>query len=258
MRTARGTDGMSQASTTDILMYHSIARGRGPLVIDPDTFRRQLDSIAERGLRGISLRDFVTALDTRGRVERAIVLTFDDGYCDFADIVIPELESRGWSGTVFLSTNLVGSLWNPDDSGVRSLLGWDAARAAVARGIEIGSHAVTHTDLTRLPHEEAIREIEISKSILEQEAGTSIVSFAAPFGRLTPALQARLVEHYHCAVGTRMAAAPWTGDRFQWPRIDMWYFRNISRWEAYLDGARTYFTVRQALRRVRHGVLASV
>lgn len=243
----------------DILMYHSIAKGRGPLAIAPETFRSQLDALAERGYRGIALRDYVTLLDGGHGAGRVAVLTFDDAYRDFASVVVPEIAARGWSCTVFVSTSLIGSAsgWDPDGRGKRPLIDWTQATDCFSRGIEIGAHGVTHTDLTQLPFEEACREIDDSRRTIEDRIESPVVSFAAPYGHITPTLRTHVSRSFRCAVGTAMASATAASDRYDLPRIDMWYFRSQARWRAYLDGARTYFAMRQGLRRVRTSRLSS-
>jgi peptidoglycan/xylan/chitin deacetylase (PgdA/CDA1 family) len=250
---------MTADREVSILMYHSIANGRGPLAIPPRTFHRQLDALAERGFRAVALRDYIALLDGGKRTDRVVVLTFDDGYADFATAVVPDLEARGWSCTVFLSTNLIGSAsgWDPDGNGRRQLIEWTQAMEFSRRGFEIGAHGVTHADLTRLDFDRACREVDDSKRTIEDRLGSPVVSFAAPYGRITPELRAHASQSFQCAVGTRMATATAVSDRYDLPRIDMWYFRSQARWNAYLDGARTYFTVRQMLRRVRQRALES-
>ena len=243
----------------NILMYHSIAKGCGPLAIAPETFRSQLDALAERGYRGIALRDYVTSLDGGHGADRVAVLTFDDAYSDFASVVVPEITARGWSCTVFASTSLIGSPsgWDPDGHGKRKVMDWMQVTACFGRGIEIGAHGVTHADLTQLPFEKACREIDDSRRTIADRIESPVVSFAAPYGHLTPALRAHVSRSFRCVVGTAMASATAAGDRYDFPRIDMCYFRSLARWRAYLDGARTYFAVRQVLRRLRTSTLSS-
>lgn len=53
---------------------------------------------------------------------------------------------------------------------------------SLAKMHEIGSHTVTHRHLTNLPVDEAEREIEESKAMLEQLFNTEVTKFAAPRG----------------------------------------------------------------------------
>ena len=49
-------------------------------------------------------------------------------------------------------------------------------------GIEFGSHTITHPDLTLLGEDELIREISMSKQVLEGALGKEILGFAYPHG----------------------------------------------------------------------------
>jgi len=221
-------------------MFHSIGAGPGPLAITADIFRMQLDAIAEAGLRGVALRD--------ANADDVAALTFDDGYRDFAEIAWPEIERRGWGATVFLSSGLMGSA---------ALLDWQEARRLADRGVELGSHAVTHRDLTHIKHSEACEEIQTSRVTIEDKTGATVTSFAAPFGHTTPAVRAEIARVYERAVGTTLGRATTASDRFDLPRIEMWYFRNPVRWRAHLEGATGYLTIRRTLRRARQLVRRS-
>jgi peptidoglycan/xylan/chitin deacetylase (PgdA/CDA1 family) len=86
-----------------ILMYHSISDGPGPTCIAPTTFRRHMAALADCGYHIVSLADIAAwKRGDHGLPERSVALTFDDGYEDFATVVFPELQARGWTVTVFL------------------------------------------------------------------------------------------------------------------------------------------------------------
>jgi peptidoglycan/xylan/chitin deacetylase (PgdA/CDA1 family) len=243
--------------TVNILTYHSIAHGRGPLAIAPGIFRAQMDTLADRGFHGISLRDYFESRADRHRQARNIVvLTFDDGYADFADVVAPEIASRGWTATVFLPSGLLGAAsgWDPDGAGARPLLDWRLASDVAQRGMELGAHSVTHPDLTRLCDPDLQREIADSKDAIEQRTGHPVTSFAAPYGRTTLDIRRRIARLYQSAVGTTMAPATLQSDPYDLPRIDMWYFRDSRRWRSYLEGSTGYFKLRRALREARIAV----
>jgi peptidoglycan/xylan/chitin deacetylase (PgdA/CDA1 family) len=239
----------------NILMFHSVGEGRGPITIDAGVFQMQLDALAQAGLRGAALRDAVApagATATANR-DRLAVLTFDDGYRDFAEVAWPEIAKRGWGATVFLSSGLVGSAggWDPDGRGRSPLIDWREARRLADLGVELGAHAVSHRDLTRLTHQEACHEIETSRAAIEDQTGASVTSFAAPFGRTTPAIRAEISRVYERAVGTRLGRVDDRSDRFDLPRIEMWYFRDPVRWRRHLEGATGYLSIRRTLRRAR-------
>jgi len=64
-----------------------------------------------------------------------------------------------------------------------SMLDWDGVRALARGGVEIGSHAVSHGILARMPIEQAEHEIRASKGRLESELGRQVQGFAFPNGR---------------------------------------------------------------------------
>jgi len=241
----------------DILMYHSIAEGTGPTCMAPAIFREHMAALAESGYHTITLA--TCAAWMRGEValaERPVVLTFDDGFDDFARVAFPELQARGWTATVFLPTGKVGGTddWDahPPGAPARALMSWQTVTELARLGIDFGAHGVTHTALTTLPPAAAQEEIVRGKRMIEDYAGCHVTSFAPPYGQTNPAVRAAICQHYQVAVGTALARAQRTSDVYNLPRIEMWYFRNLRRWRAYLEGgARGYVVLRQTLRTVR-------
>jgi peptidoglycan/xylan/chitin deacetylase (PgdA/CDA1 family) len=243
-------------SGIDILMYHSISNGPGSTCMAPERFRRQMEALAERGYRGVALTDMASWLRGADRpAGKPIVLTFDDGFSDFAEVAFPELQTRRWTATVFLPAGKTGKLahWDVRPGWpARHLLSWQAIADLAKHGIEIGAHGMSHADLTTLPLDVARQEVADSRRRIEDRIGGPVTSFAAPYGRTTPAIRAEIRRHYQAAVGTELARARSTSDPYNLPRIEMWYFRDLRRWRSYLEGeARGYLLLRQVLRRMR-------
>ncbi len=241
----------------NILMYHSISAGEGPTCICPAVFLEQMQVLAECGYRGVSLAEALPALRGQGDLPaRSVVLTFDDGYEDFATTAFPELQARGWSATVFLPVGKLGQRadWATgwDGRNRPRLMDWESVGELARQGVDFGGHGVSHTDLTTLPADTAGEEIARPKRVIENRTGRPVVSYAPPFGKSTPALRDRIKEHYQASAGVRLNLACTGRDLFDLPRIEMWYFRNSRRWRAYLrGGAKGYFLLRRLLRKVR-------
>lgn len=66
------------------------------------------------------------------------------------------------------------------------LLDWAEVTELERAGIEIGSHGVTHTILTRVDHARAVREICDSREAVASALGVAPASFAYPNGDTTP------------------------------------------------------------------------
>lgn len=77
--------------------------------------------------------------------------------------------------------------WAGIDAGARAshrtVTTADLRRLAAAPGISIGAHAVTHSSLARLTHDEQYRELEDSRAALVQLLERQISSVAYPYGQ---------------------------------------------------------------------------
>lgn len=67
---------------------------------------------------------------------------------------------------------------------------------ALSQTFEIGSHSITHRLLTRIPEDEALYEISMSKAILEQLFYQKINKFAPPRGYTNKRLTEKTLEVY--------------------------------------------------------------
>ena len=243
----------------NVLMYHAISGAPGPTSIDPATFRGQMDVLAARGYEPVSLRDLAAWHEGRAELPaRAAVITFDDGFADFAEQAAPALLARGWGATVFLPTGRLGGKedWYGADEPARPLMTWAQVEELAARGIDFGAHSVSHADLTKLGPDELEWQIRQSSKDIESRLGEPPVGFAPPYGYSNRTVRAAIGKWFRVSVGTRLQRVTRECDLLDLPRIEMHYFRDLARWEAYLDGhAEVYFTLRRALRRVRQVVL---
>ncbi len=240
-----------------VLMYHSISEGPGPTCISAEIFRAQMDALANAGYQIHSLGDLIGwRRGERELPERSAVLTFDDGFADFATSAFPLLERRGWPATVFLPSGKVGGNddWESPAAGrpPRRLMGWEAVRRLAACGVMFGAHGVTHADLTQLAPSAARREILDSKRTIAEQTGRLPDVFCPPYGRVNSPLLTEIRSAYDASVGTTLAAMRQADDLYTIPRIEMFYFRHPRLWQQYLAGkGGLYFTVRRGLRAMR-------
>lgn len=90
------------------VMYHYVRDGAGtkfPAIraLPPDYFRLQLDWL-QRTHHVVSIQEFERAVLGGGTLpDDAAILTFDDGFVDHYETVLPELQARGLDGVFFLS-----------------------------------------------------------------------------------------------------------------------------------------------------------
>jgi len=99
-----------------------------------------------------------------------VIISFDDTHCLNKKCAIL-LDKYGLRGTFYL-----------DVARISSHMVEDIRR--ISEQHEIGSHGMTHRDLTRLTSEELIYECRRSKEILERIIEKPVYSFAYPYGLL--------------------------------------------------------------------------
>jgi len=97
------------------IFYHHIQgmeeakkQGHAQLTVDMDIFRKQMEYLQSHGYTTISMQQLVSFFDEGTPLpQKPILLTFDDGYTDFAGSAAPILRELGFRGTVFIPTGLV-------------------------------------------------------------------------------------------------------------------------------------------------------
>ena len=240
-----------------VLTYHSVSSHGGPTSIPVETFRMQIDALAEAGYAAMTLGDL---LDWRsGRLRgRRVLITFDDAFLDFREAAHPVLKRHGFGAVVFAPTGRLGGAeaWAGAAEPPRRLMSWADVEALAAEGVEFGAHGVTHADLTAIPPDARRREIEQSAADLANRLGRPTLSFAAPYGRVNAAVLRELEAVYRLAFGTRLDRQVRDESPHDLARIEMHYFRQPRRWREFLEGSDGYCRSRKLLRGVRETVQA--
>ncbi|MBI5303622.1 MAG: polysaccharide deacetylase family protein [Chloroflexi bacterium] len=185
-----------------ILMYHSISDApRDRWAVCPEMFAAQMQYLSESRYHVIPLAEAVRLLRTNGDLHRKIVLTFDDGLRDFLTNAAPILRNHNYPATLFIVTGYSGKTaqWSSVDKTQR-LLSADELCAIKAMGFVLGSHTVTHPDLTSLDDTGLERELFESRDQIAS-FGETFIPFAYPGGAFTRR-ERDAVERagYDCAV----------------------------------------------------------
>jgi peptidoglycan/xylan/chitin deacetylase (PgdA/CDA1 family) len=160
-----------------IVNYHSVGPAHDEFTIPEAQFAAQLDLLAAKGFKTISLHDVAE----RRFDKHDVVLTFDDGFEDARTVVLPLLRQRGMRATFFIVPAFVGQ---------PGFLDWNGVRALQSAGMEIGSHTVDHARLGDLPDGRIRWELVESKRLLEEQLQVPIEAVAYPFN----SVRARILE----------------------------------------------------------------
>ncbi len=216
---------MRQGWRTLVLCYHGISEDwPHALSTGLAAFEQQLTSLLRRGFRPLAVSEAI-----QGR-NRGLHVTFDDAFRS-VDRAMPVLERLRVPSTVFAcSGSADGGLplnvpelaaqveAYPDDL---ATMDWDALRGLVERGVEVGSHTVSHPHLPRLTDVELQRELRESRERIADELSRPCRYLAYPFGD-----EDARVRHAAAAAGYDAAfALPGREDRidsFALPRVGVY------------------------------------
>jgi peptidoglycan/xylan/chitin deacetylase (PgdA/CDA1 family) len=164
-----------------ILAYHMVndVRVDNEYCMTTSQFDEQMKYLSEEGYTAISMREFFEARGGKRTLpDKPVIITFDDGYKDNLTEAQPILEKYGMKGTVFVATGLVDTDWYLTPAEIKELSD---------RGMEIGSHTVSHVPMTG--DVDIHKELGISRMWLEQTTGKPCIFFAYPFGAYNDKIQ---------------------------------------------------------------------
>ena len=138
----------------------------------------------------ITLADFFEFLQLKRQLpRRAVVLTFDDGYRSFLTHAYPVLKELGFTATLFVYTDYVGS--------GRNALDWSDLSRLAAEGFQVEGHTRSHGDLRRqsgeseADHGRRLRaELDSSQRLFQQRLGRPARFLAYPYGAADEAVLA--------------------------------------------------------------------
>jgi peptidoglycan/xylan/chitin deacetylase (PgdA/CDA1 family) len=232
-------------------MYHGFTPGLWG-AIDPSHLRLQLEYMA-REHEVVPVMELVRRLQDGRDSERAIALTFDDGYLDFATVAYPILRELALPASLYVPTAFIGGMneWESDAIPRVPLLDDQALRSFDPSLVTVGSHTVHHRALTGLSADDLTRELVLSRDRLEQIVGRPVHELAYPFGHhgtfddVTRAAAAS--AGYKVALTTCWSTWASSKDLQAMPRIHLTGVRDELKTRAVLRGHSDWRGVREAL-----------
>lgn len=180
-----------------VLMYHMIDTPVTPAELrfcrSPENFRNDMQLIHEAGYRVISLKTLLGAIKNKDLdLNKAVVITFDDGLACNYENALPVLEEYGYTASIFVVTKYIGGFNDFSRNygfSRRRMLTVSQIKALVNAGMDIGSHTVHHLALGKTATQTTINEVLKSKSMLENILACEVPHFAYPFGSWNPAVR---------------------------------------------------------------------
>lgn len=168
-------------------------------------FERQMQYILDCGYTFVTLDQFLERPDAPA----SVLVTFDDGYEDVYYNAAPILERLKIPAVMFLIAGYIGK-WNDWDAHVapsrrRHMTGkqaWELLR----KGWTVGSHSLTHANLTVLDARTLEEEVVTSASVLENIFDTRLRAFSYPGGHCCDRVAQAVASRYDAGFCVQSAA----------------------------------------------------
>ncbi len=222
--------GVNELGQIMILMYHEIGEPEAEWCRTPENFRRDLDTLYQKGYRLIPLNDFIDGnIDTPAGTT-PVVLTFDDGsggqfrYLENGaidpDCAVAMLEDFNRQHPDFgLAATFFTYYEYPFRQNEHIQNKYDYL---VQKGLEIGNHTYTHENLRKLSPEEAKEQIaKHLRRTGDYLPGYQVRSLALPYGEYPEDMDYIIagtwegISYYNEAillVGANPAPSPFSND----------------------------------------------
>ncbi len=164
-----------------VLFYHHVEplseaqlSGHAQFTVDSAVFESQMKYLKENGYMTVSIDTVVDAIHNKKSLsQKAVALTFDDGYADMYDYAYPVLKKFGFIGNFAIPTGLIGQ---------DGYMNWEQL-TEIARdpNMHIYNHTVSHADLL---HNSSYTENEIAgaQSDIQTRLGLRSNIFFYPYG----------------------------------------------------------------------------
>lgn len=222
---------VERAVAIPVLMYHRVAGATdGPASlaqyrVTPEAFEAQIRWLRQNGYRGVTPTEVASAIeDGRALPGRPVLLTFDDGYRDFATTAWPLLQHYGLPATVAVVTDKVGgtSDWDARYGETAPLMNWEEIQRVAAQGATIASHSASHRAFPAISASDVLREAVRSALALAKAIGVAPDTIAYPYGTYDDLSgQACAMAGYRMGLGTGPGTATLLSPLMHVPRIDV-------------------------------------
>ena len=210
-----------------ILMYHTFVRDGqdcGDWTTTESHFREDLQWLTDNGYSFVLPSDLAAG---EPLPEKAVMLTFDDGYASNYEIAYPLLQEYNATAVIALITKRI-------EDGKEGFLTWDMCREMLESGIvEFGSHShdvhirsnqgvVRDEGETQEAYEERVYpDIQTSIDLIKQELGITPQYFAYPYGRTEEWIADFIQERFDVTVTTTTDKADISSGLYDLPRHNM-------------------------------------
>ena len=211
----------SKTKSVRILMYHSVLpekeiKEKNDLIVSKENLEKQLLYI-KNYYKTIFFKD----LEKNASLENKLILTFDDGYYNNLQHVVPLLEKYGLKATIFIPTQLV------HDDANRSFMSFKEIKDLNPDLIEIALHSHSHRNYAQISLQEAEEDLMENIRTLEKHEISFTKILAYPYGKFPKQKKNEFFNMLENAgiiaalrIGNNIDSYPWK-NKYEIQRIDI-------------------------------------
>jgi peptidoglycan/xylan/chitin deacetylase (PgdA/CDA1 family) len=159
-----------------IILYHRIDTSpiNSQYYVPPEKFDEEMKLLHDWGYTTITTELLIKSINEGADLPpRPILITFDDGHLNNYTTAFPIMQKYGFTGVLYIVGNYMGT---------DQYMNADQIKEMAAAGWEVGSHSISHLDLTSLEPERQRYEVVESRKMLETSLGVPVLTIAYPFG----------------------------------------------------------------------------
>ena len=207
-------------SHATILLYHHVSSQTPPSTsIATAQFKTHLEYLHDNHVV-LPLTQIIEALkNDKALPDKAVAITFDDGYRNILDNGHPLLQALNMPYTIFISPTLIGKQ--------AGQLTWDEVKSMATQGVTFANHTSYHDHLLARQEDESqtqwlkrvVQDIEFAETQLEQQLGYSLKYLAYPYGEYNLMLKNELEKNGFTGFGQQSGGVSSYSDFGALPRF---------------------------------------
>lgn len=197
----------SSVPNAAILLYHHVSTKTPPSTsISPDDFLAHMQYLKAHHTV-VPLQDVVNALKAGSPLpDKAVAITFDDGYANILENAHPILTEMGFSYTIFINPNEIGV-------GPKQLT-WEQVIAMQSEGVTFANHTLDHLHMLNGENtqsettwlEQVWDNVLAAEQKIKEKLDVELRYLAYPFGEYNVALTVQLKEAGYIGFGQHSGA----------------------------------------------------
>ncbi len=170
-----------------VLTYHRVLTqppqgSKFNIYVSVEELESQIMNLKQRGFEFVTFKNLAEGV----RPKKPVILTFDDGYEDNYQNLLPLLKRHNAKAVIYALVDRAvrNNCWDMIKGEPEAPLMNDAQLLECHQSglVEIGSHGLRHQHLPQLSDDEVRQEVFDSKLVLEKLLSDEVVSFAYPYG----------------------------------------------------------------------------